>query len=288
MTCAYKDCNYKCLIGYDRCHVRSHSNSIKEFEDAKDEHQKQFEIQRVPHNKFYLYNVAKDGACLYRAMANGLMYNIKYIENKALLLKLINEHLEKEVDDLTDQELDELGLMPLPKTLETKMAAVLQQVARQWIMDHHDLEVEMFGGMTIGTMVLACHDLDDLDTYDSLYKIFAGDEDFVLTYEERTYKSGKKKGETYQKKVKKPIPYRWGGEVEQYALSEFFGIPIKVFVPQRLNKRTFEVIEAKPSEGHYYLMQVNNRQRLDEKPDAHVDLLLTNATKYNPHFQLLV
>jgi hypothetical protein len=144
--------------------------------------------------KYIIYNVAKDGACLYRCMA-------KYLYDQYRK----NVHLRQIIDCNFNSELFDIS-QHYDFDVETAIARALQILLVQWVIE--DAET--------ASLVEICHNLP-INIYSEIYQIFAGDVDYIYT----------NIGCEKPKKVK--IPTRWGALPEQIAFNRIFGVAINIY-----------------------------------------------------------
>jgi hypothetical protein len=145
-----------------------------------------------------IYDVIKDGACLYRCMAKYLYDNCNKIGNNPL-----------GVIDQTEYTFE----------YETILARKIQELLVEWVLNNREkYDMDM--------LIEVCHSMT-IETYREIYKIFAGDNDYIYEETDKRYKTGKRKGEIIYNKVY--IPTRWGGYPEQIAFSELFGVCINIY-----------------------------------------------------------
>ncbi len=143
-----------------------------------------------------------------------------------------------------------------------------QENARKWIMTHRNDKIPQLNE-TYENLTLETHELNDLDEYEKLYRIPASalNEIKVEIIQENKNKTRNKSRNKYKKVV---IPDRWGGLSELYALSDFYRVPVKVYVLQRFNRKTFKInnVTLKSKDTKLYLLHFINdyylsRDRLD-------------------------
>ena len=162
-----------------------------------------------------------------------------------------------------------------------------QENARKWILSHKNKKIPYLEE-TYETLTLQTHDLSSLEEYSDLYKISASSPNFVMVKTDKLYKSGKNKGNPIYKR--KNIPDRWGGLSELYALSDFYRIPVKVYILQRLNKRTLKIDNAtlNSRDTKLYLIHFINEHYVSRNDlDYCVNLLYINTDDIQ-HYMCLI
>lgn len=162
-----------------------------------------------------------------------------------------------------------------------------QENSRKWILSHKNEKIPYLYE-TYETLTLQTHNLSSLDEYSDLYKISASAPNFMMIKTDKLYKSGKNKGKPIYKKVN--ISDRWGGLSEIYALSDFYRVPVKVYILQRLNKRTLKINNStlKSRDTKLYLIHFINEQYVSRNQlDYCVNLLYINTDDLQ-HYMCLI
>ncbi len=157
---------------------------------------------------FEIVGVRGDGACLYRSIIRFLVDYQKYLNE--------NEYFYKIFDDI--------------KINEKEASRNLQEVLKNWIVEHQYDTLDPFMNIdgTIGDLVIIDHEyIENIDVYNALYSIFAGENDFFIDEEDNN-------NVCY-------IPTRWGGVSEIYAFYKIFGVKINQWVLRKWNKRKDEM-----------------------------------------------
>lgn len=248
-TCSYfyknfNKCNNICIADSDYCHIKSHHDSDERYLKHLNTLLSSFYEISQSLDSFKIMDVPKDGACAYRAMAIALVDNIKN-------------------DKLTKPTVTEI----------TKIAKLLQQIIRKWIVKNKDQIVEEIDGLTLEEFVLFTHNLSNLEKYNELYKIFAGKFDYITI---NTRKAGK------VKKVK--IDDRWGGGPEFYAFSKIFDINCEIYLPRKLDTKKCKINKSaiKNKNTRIILYQSFNKNMENNR----IKFLLNDSG--SPHYQYLV
>lgn len=151
-------------------------------------------------NLFQIEDVADDNACMYRALANILHHRIPNITPTKL------QNRELEFTNIPYENIYQHKDWGYYGEKQNELAKELQQIIRQWIIEHKSTIINDF---SIEQYVELTHEMN-IEEYRNLYKHFAGNDI--------------------------PIKERWGGLVEQIAISEFLRIPIIILNSQRILK----------------------------------------------------
>ncbi len=221
----------------------------------------QFKENTFEKNKFKEVSVRGDGACLYRCLIRYMVEIQKKINQ--------NPYFKKVFDDIN--------------IMEGGAAKNLQFVIKDWLYENKDKKIDEYMNFdgTIGDFVLIDHeDIPDMEIYQELYSIFAGDEDYLIAEKEEKNNEGK----TQYEKVF--IPLRWGGICELYAFHKIFGININQYICQRWNrsKNRIDNCEDDKRDKRYKLIQkIENTEN-----ELEVNLLFNNSEKvYRRHYTYL-
>ncbi len=237
MQCQFRfknnnQCNNKTIGCLKYCHLKGHQDNMDLYDKVVKLFEKEFISTTLPLENLTIYDVKGDGACLYRCMALSL-YDIPeptinhesdFTDN---LLDLINKN--REFSDDIDEE------------VEREMAYLLQQIIREWIMENRKIFIKHIG-CTLESYVKLCHDFDDINDYNSLYKIFAGDEDFIKVDTGKLYQSGRNKGKRITKKVY--IDDRWGAAPELFAFANICNVNVSIYTLKRFDSRRCKVVKG--------------------------------------------
>ena len=124
-------------------------------------------------------------------------------------------------------------------------------------------------------------EIDSLETYQLLYDIFSGDDDYFEEESGEYYKNGN----PIMKKMY--IPTRWGGITELYAFHKIFNVNIYQWVCKRWNKTTnkMESCSLKMKDKRYHLIQKIGSEII-QNPILH--LLYKDSDKsYKRHYLYL-
>ncbi len=156
----------------------------------------------IPFNSFKQFDVLADGACLYRVLNIHLIkYKSNFISNPDFLFIYENP------DDISMNNIDEYSHK-------------IQILTKKWLVDHQNDIVDNLN-ISIKDFILLNHEnVDDIDEYNDLFDIFAGDDDFFLDDDNKVIN----------------LPLRWGTTAEMYAFSKIFNINIHQWILVRWNK----------------------------------------------------
>lgn len=244
MSCQYikrtgMRCENKPIPGLKGCHLKTHHDDQEQYKAVLEREVKLFFDKTLDPSNFNIYDVPPDGACLFRAIAQGIsQYLTKLTESHTLnkLLLYCNEVSSK----VTPYSKHYSSAM-LNADTETNVARYLQKVAVEWLCVNSDKEIIKGTGHTIEDSVLETHELESMKEYQDLYSIFAGEPDFIMIKTDKRYKTGIMAGQPIYKR--EFIDDRWGSYPEQYAISQIFGIRIIVYVPRRYSSTQFKILK---------------------------------------------
>ena len=218
-------------------------------------------------NHFEIINVDSDGACLYKC----LIAHINYYSD---LFKDNNKIKDLFYDNLSDEYYNEN---------EDKIVFRLQLKLKNWLVDHADDKCEIIDNLSIKDMTLMMHeDIKDMEEYNKIFNIYAGESDFIEIPTNELYKSGKNKGKPKCNKV--PIPLRWGSTAELYAFSKIYGFNIIQYMPIRYDKKIDKYIPCTLKAKSYMFKPIQNI--IDNANEYTVSLLSFESNRL--HYQLLI
>jgi hypothetical protein len=223
--------------------------------------QNEFKENTLSKNKFKEVGVRGDGACLYRCL-------IRYMVD---IQKKINQN------PLFHKVFDDINIM------EGGAAKNLQFVIKDWLYENKDEKMDEFMNFdgTVGEFVLIDHEeVPDMEVYNELYSIFAGDDDYIITESDEKNEKGESK---YEKLF---IPLRWGGICELYGFYKVFNINVNQYVGVRWNKSKQRVdnCEFDKNDRRFKLIQ---KIGINEN-ELEVNLLFNNSEKiYRRHYSYL-
>jgi len=129
-TCSFinkqgKKCDNKVIEYSEKCHIKSHYDSIEEFQRILKLSEKYFIDSTILLDNYIVIPILSDGACAYRCMAQALITHKQIIE--------------------------------IDETDETKIADFLQQSIREWIMKNKDMKISAEIDYTLEQMVVDTH-----------------------------------------------------------------------------------------------------------------------------------
>ncbi len=223
--------------------------------------EKEFKENTIPKNKFNEVSVRGDGACLYRCLIRYMVDIQKQINN--------NPNFKIVFDDINIKE--------------GGAAKNLQFLIKDWLYKNKDEKIDEYMNFdgTIGDFVLIDHEeVPNMEIYNELYSIFAGDDDYLITESDEINIKGDKLIE------KVYIPLRWGGICELYAFNKIFGIKINQYIGERWNKSKQRVdnCEYDKKDRRFRLIQKIGT----DNDELEVNLLFNNSEKiYRRHYTYL-
>lgn len=241
-----------------------------------------FKKTRLYPDLFQIEDVEGDNACFYRSTANCLGQRT----NKDTVDEIMTSFDFSRERDGGWQQFYNHNDWGYSGEIQEMIARNLQEIAYQWVQDNPDrvLEWKFSDDSTnsdahdnplvinVKTLISLTHDID-YDEYIENYQHFAGD---VVVQE-----VGK---EVYL------IPERWGGFVEQVALSHLFEIPIVVLIAQRYDERINKIVTGRISLNKAYkgvmfkTFQISGKEYLNKNSPIY---LLWKKTKSGPHYMAL-
>ena len=294
-------CGKNTLQTSNYCHNKSHYPTELEYKMIISNIIAKFQEDRIPSAHFQQSEVEADGACLFRSVANALfcicgndlssfielMRNNEYFQ---MLPKQIKDTFLNEYSEIMDNFNDKSSFLDVD--IETDIAIILQKMAVKYAISKSNIDVTehldgieaIFGqSCTLQMFIENTHELE-LNEYIDLYNKFAGDDDYELEEKNITIKKGKRKGSKAKRRVKIAIQERWGGLPELLMYADMFDICFNVYIPQRLDSKTYKPIIAKkvcPNTYYYLVQQINFKNGVNS-----VNLSL-RETKDGPHYEFL-
>ena len=248
-----------------------------------------FKQHRISPSLFQIEDVEGDNACFYRSVANCLGLRTKYDDTGDIIASF----------DFTELRPGGIsGFYEHPEwgyngDSQDSLARNLQEMSYQWVQQHRSKKITwdlppvelspMLSNpetpdevpteasdltLTVETLINLTHDID-YEEYLENYQHFAGD--CVITDTDEL------------------IADRWGGFVEQIALSHIFKIPIVVLVAQSYDTRTHKIITGRIANNKAYRgvmlkpFQITGREYSQVSPIY----LLWKKTKTGPHYMAL-
>ena len=293
-----RKCLNNSIKGLSFCHIKGHNFDITKYEKVVNEIYQDFESDRVCLNKFKHEKILSDGACLYRSIIVSLItenhYNLSDFVLKIKNLEYFN-YLEEKERDLFLEEYDDIidnftGISErIPEEIETELAIYIQKLSRIYIIKNRNNLIlenipeykEIFPDMTIEQFVEDTHDIL-FNEYEQLYDKFAGFDDYEYEIEKIKLKSGKE----VIKKKRVFIQDRWGGIPEILALCNLFEIGVNIYLPQKLDDRTFNIktMQSWKNNSKIYLKLM---QSINHDSNKYINLLLIEK-RDGSHYESLI
>ena len=236
--------------------------------------QKKFEFneKRRKCSEYNLLHMSPDGACGYRAMAQGLSFlTNKFTSLPPEIQSEIQHSMETEkmerprrwekherfINHLTTGDIQNnrhlnrnqpSGRSKLPNELniaeETAVARYLQSKTVNWLVENQDINFNGIEGYKIKELVCETHEYPNMEAYHHFYKRFAGLPDHIM---KKTNKVNEKGEPIYEKQ---DLPSRWCALPEQTAFCEMFKVHIDIYTPQELRSSGAIVpAEFRPSDN---------------------------------------
>lgn len=218
----------------------------------------EFNERRRRCSEYNLLHMSPDGACGYRAMAQGL----SFLTNKFTSIFLpdeirteIEHSIETErterpkqwkkderfINRLTTGDINSnrhlnrnqpTGRNKLSNELnvaeETAIARYIQSKTVDWLVKNQDNDFNGIEGYKIKELVCETHEYPNIETYHRFYKRFAGLPDHIM----KKTDGFDKKGEPIFEK--QDLPSRWCALPEQTAFCEMFKVHIDIYTPQEM------------------------------------------------------
>lgn len=260
-----------------------------------------FQQESIEPCHFQVEDVIGDNACFYRALANGLAYLSEGHTCDQVLKETDFNHC-KSLEDFYDN--DEWGFGGEEQDL---LARELQERAYEWIAERPEDPVPVEGfEVSVSDLVEMIHNIP-YETYVEIYQYFAGD--LVIEEEEVEEEVGKKEGEKEGKRATEPqvghtqkkrgdeaeftiLENRWGGYVEQLALSQCFHLPIIVLCAQKYDERREKMISGtirsnKPIRGVRFRVYQTSGMEYLERGAFPVFLLWRRSRQGGDHYMAI-
>lgn len=253
-----------------------------------------FENDRFPISDFDLYEVKADGACLYRSLSNAIFYYSKH-QISILKRKFIDSgyfypedygNFLDDYDGLEDCFMEDE--FSLNDELEEAIAMGIQRIILNFVRENGKLNVIRNlnrdalpdESILLEDLIFICHEIP-IETYLKNYLQFAGDDDFVVN--EIVDEVGEKKEEMIE------VKNRWGGTPEIVIFSLLFNFNINVFVPQKLIKKTNQIINlfsVPQNKNDIFVKKIDSIKSF--VPNAPTINLLLRPTKGSSHYDYLI
>lgn len=288
-------CGNKAVYGSKYCHIKSHYPTEKLYNDVINNITHIFQSSRINMEEYHVHDIDEDGACCYRSLAQSLFKHINTIGNK----KVITDYFEKhDIDIKKNEATNDINKKPLCYQHETILAKYIQDISKKWLINNSKISFPDTGE-TIEDMILLSHGLPNMKIYDTLFSKFAGDEDFIddddilqnENYDDEFIDIMSKltindvpKSKSKSKKYN--ILDRWGGTAELYAVASFFGISVKVYILERLDKRNLQIYQT-TSRSKVAKLKLIQELRPEKIVSTECIELLLSSLNCNPHYQVM-
>ena len=221
---------------------------------------------------FQVEDVESDNACFYRSLANGLAF-ISENPEMNISLKEPKFGFHQRVHDFYGNK-----SWGFSGNNQEYLARDLQQLSVDWITDKRQLRAPLSKSkdglnITIEELILMVHDLS-YDEYLEQYKYFAGD--IIVEKDDNS------------EEIISILDNRWGGYVEQVAISQQIKVPIVVLTAQKYDNRLEKLITGrihrnKPIKGvRFKVNQTTGLEYLSR--DKPIVYLLWKKTKNGDHY----
>lgn len=278
------------IMGSCNCYLKSHYPNSNIYAQTISNISSAFSLVSISKDKFKIYNVDRDGACMYHCFAKFLFNFILDFKELPIINEYIdilkkNKGISKDVmkcstllnnfvksltdDDFYDSQYD--------------LSFCLQKTLKNWCVKNSNTNIDSFG-ISLADWILMTHeDITSIEDYDNFYDIFAGDVDYILIQSDEKYKSGKKKGQF--KMIKKEIPERWGGITELYAFNKIFKTNIHVYILKKFDQRKGKIVNCTSRSKNARYSLYSKFDTKDSKSKT-VNLMLIQSK--SPHYNLLL
>lgn len=249
-----------------------------------------FQQTTIDADLFQVEDVQNDNACCYRAIANGL----NYLSGKKSSADILRDSIFSRT-----KKLDHIFRDPdwgFEGDEQENLARELQSLAYQWVKDHPKESINMTGNgededlsMSVEDLVCLTHDLSFAE-YLNNYQYFAGD---IIIHSDSDGEGDNRANPDNPSELASPniMEERWGGYIEQVAISQYFQIPIVILVPQRYDQRrnkiyTGVIYRNKPYKGvRYKISQIVGKEFL--RGENHPLYLVWKKTETGPHYMAI-
>lgn len=254
-----KPCKNNAIKGSDYCHLKSHHPTTAEYEIAVSKLVDGHLSTTVDPRMFRIYDVVGDGACMYRCLAQ-MLYS--HGRTRAGAMPLDIPEYTREL--MSDED-------------EDAVARKMQDLLKTWLYNNKNEHVECLG-CTVEELVLSTHeDVTNMEDYRILFDIYAGEPDLVII----NHPDGSKE--------KAILPFRWGGAAEQYAFTQIFEIPLRVYDMITCDTKTFEIRNCTLRTKNYRLREIQAFEDFKGKPYLPpVNLIITEKRRGAPHYMCAI
>ena len=202
-----------------------------------------FKEERVSLKNFEVHEVEGDGGCLFRCLANGLFHSsnqdLLEIKKKMNVSKNFLDNFMDIRDCLTVE-----GYV-LDDEIEEEIAKELQKIILKFIRNNSKINVSKYlpsyHGIlekdNLSSLISLCHEMS-LSEYLKTYKIWAGEEDFIMKDDEMV-----------------EIKERWGGTPELLVFAILFNLTINIYLPQLYKNE--KVIDTANLDENTFLLKID-------------------------------
>lgn len=220
---------------------------------------------------FQIEDVNSDNACFFRAVSNGLCFRSSYLSADEVLKYTKTQYGNHK----TPEDLFEHAEWGFSGDEQEKLSRKLQKAAYQWIKKNKQkiMKWDDDFSCSVSDLVELTHGIDIHD-YLKSYSVFAADDlPDVDEIDDMIYGD------------------RWGGFIEQIALSHIYSIPILVLSAHRYDMKRNKIVNGTIYRNKAYrdvyfkLYQVSGIEYLsDEKPPL---FILWKKVNKQPHYMAL-
>lgn len=211
--CNFDECINKKVFFSEYCHCKTHYPTEEEYNIAYQRNYEYFLEDSYDVNDFSIIETYTDGSCLYNSFVKFLL---KYSEDdyfkKHKIFKKIMKSVKPYINNSNYEEL---------------LTRNLQELLYSWLIVNLNETIPEMGDISIEEMIITFHSpaISTIEEYKEYYKIYAGDNDFILD----------ENGDSIR------IPNRWGSIPEIYAFSQIFDVNVNILNKYKFTKRTMMV-----------------------------------------------
>lgn len=244
-----------------------------------------FTQSRLPPELFQIEDVEGDNACFYRSVANCLGLRTEYDQCDDIIASFNFQHTRPGGVTAHYGNCN----WGYNGDCQDNLARNLQEMAYQWVQQNHHKTIEW--DFPLSTEVSTYDRERDDDTSQELKLEVATLINLTheIAYEEYLENYQYYAGDPVVDENDMIVPDRWGGFVEQIALSNIFKMPIVVLVAQRYDTKTNKINAGRISNNKAYrdvmfkTFQITGKEYRDTDPIY----LLWKKTRHGPHYMAL-